>query len=56
VGGSCRFHLIGGVADHLPHACSDGNEVVLRLGELTLKLLVVVSEFGVGGVEFSVGF
>ena len=52
---SCRFHLVGGVADHLPQAGSDSDEVVLGLGELSLQLLVVVSEFGVGGVKFAVG-
>jgi hypothetical protein len=39
----------------LAQAGSDGDEVVLCLGELGLKLVVVVSEFGVGVVEFSVG-
>ena len=51
---SCRFHVVGGVADHLAQAGTDGDEVVLGFGELVAQLVIVVSEFGVG-VKFLVG-
>ena len=39
----------------MAQAGSHGDEVVLYVGELGLKLVVVVGEFGVGVMEFSVG-
>jgi hypothetical protein len=47
--------MIDGLADHMAQAGSDGDEVVLGLSESVAELVVAVGEFGIGGVEFSVG-